>query len=130
MQLETMQQYEELLAQVRQHLETGDDDGLLALLLTLRPADVAQILAELPEGEPRGRVLALLEPVAAARVLEESPLDVQRDLLRQMSAERLHAVLDRMSHDDLADLLRSEEHTSELQSRENLVCRLLLEKKK
>src|SRR5690606_41249670 len=27
-------------------------------------------------------------------------------------------------------LLRSEEHTSELQSRENIVCRLLLEKKK
>src|SRR6266511_5546308 len=30
----------------------------------------------------------------------------------------------------LHGLLRSEEHTSELQSRENLVCRLLLEKKK
>src|SRR5690606_29666191 len=29
----------------------------------------------------------------------------------------------------LADPARSEEHTSELQSRENLVCRLLLEKK-
>src|SRR5256886_5838904 len=29
-----------------------------------------------------------------------------------------------------ADLLRSEEHTSELQSQSNLVCRLLLEKKK
>src|SRR5436309_5565011 len=29
-----------------------------------------------------------------------------------------------------AILIRSEEHTSELQSRENLVCRLLLEKKK
>src|SRR5690606_40987874 len=29
-----------------------------------------------------------------------------------------------------SDDLRSEEHTSELQSRENLVCRLLLEKKK
>src|SRR5436309_6584849 len=28
------------------------------------------------------------------------------------------------------DARRSEEHTSELQSRENLVCRLLLEKKK
>src|SRR5690606_41020618 len=28
------------------------------------------------------------------------------------------------------DTMRSEEHTSELQSRENLVCRLLLEKKK
>src|SRR5690606_40755734 len=32
--------------------------------------------------------------------------------------------------EDVADLWRSEEHTSELQSRENLVCRLLLEKKK
>src|SRR5690606_41443320 len=30
----------------------------------------------------------------------------------------------------LQNLERSEEHTSELQSRENLVCRLLLEKKK
>src|SRR5690606_13046585 len=30
----------------------------------------------------------------------------------------------------LAQVHRSEEHTSELQSRENLVCRLLLEKKK
>src|SRR5690606_41992603 len=29
-----------------------------------------------------------------------------------------------------AEYRRSEEHTSELQSRENLVCRLLLEKKK
>src|SRR5690606_39993359 len=32
--------------------------------------------------------------------------------------------------DHAAALYRSEEHTSELQSRENLVCRLLLEKKK
>src|SRR5690606_40381450 len=33
-----------------------------------------------------------------------------------------------LGHAELLD--RSEEHTSELQSRENLVCRLLLEKKK
>src|SRR5690606_40513108 len=32
-------------------------------------------------------------------------------------------------HHDVAIEDRSEEHTSELQSRENLVCRLLLEKK-
>src|SRR5437870_10744588 len=31
---------------------------------------------------------------------------------------------------ELADFVRSEEHTSELQSRGHLVCRLLLEKKK
>src|SRR5690606_40908415 len=46
-----------------------------------------------------------------------------------------------LARDDIADIMvngagrvfievRSEEHTSELQSRENLVCRLLLEKKK
>src|SRR5438874_10027273 len=32
--------------------------------------------------------------------------------------------------DKIAGLVRSEEHTSELQSRRDLVCRLLLEKKK
>src|SRR2546430_13193906 len=32
--------------------------------------------------------------------------------------------------DDARSLARSEEHTSELQSQSNLVCRLLLEKKK
>src|SRR3712207_7801263 len=37
-------------------------------------------------------------------------------------------VADDQSEDDTAD--RSEEHTSELQSRQYLVCRLLLEKKK
>src|SRR5690606_42160251 len=31
--------------------------------------------------------------------------------------------------DDVEEIARSEEHTSELQSREKLVCRLLLEKK-
>src|SRR5690606_39718485 len=39
------------------------------------------------------------------------------------------AVTDRVGN-VLAVFERSEEHTSELQSRENLVCRLLLEKKK
>src|SRR3989449_8330142 len=34
------------------------------------------------------------------------------------------------TQDDTAAALRSEEHTSELQSRLHLVCRLLLEKKK
>src|SRR5207302_10180144 len=41
---------------------------------------------------------------------------------------------DRVAHAEHRDIwpttCRSEEHTSELQSRENLVCRLLLEKKK
>src|SRR5690606_41164911 len=56
--------------------------------------------------------------------------------LREAHAAPLHRFpLDRLLprlkfHRDLAaGRLRSEEHTSELQSRENLVCRLLLEKK-
>src|SRR2546427_7109138 len=42
------------------------------------------------------------------------------------------ATLGDVPHDDLSALpaRRSEEHTSELQSQSNLVCRLLLEKKK
>src|SRR3712207_8274935 len=38
--------------------------------------------------------------------------------------------LSRLARDQSSRLLRSEEHTSELQSRQYLVCRLLLEKKK
>src|SRR5690606_42070492 len=46
--------------------------------------------------------------------------------------DALPGVLPRAERDDLRVRVprRSEEHTSELQSRENLVCRLLLEKKK
>src|SRR2546429_4251583 len=39
-------------------------------------------------------------------------------------------VLDRRLHRKVLPVKRSEEHTSELQSRLHLVCRLLLEKKK
>src|SRR2546427_8882288 len=39
-------------------------------------------------------------------------------------------VLSMISLNFLSPLMRSEEHTSELQSQSNLVCRLLLEKKK
>src|SRR2546430_7375539 len=40
------------------------------------------------------------------------------------------AMLQRAAHSAANLLYRSEEHTSELQSQSNLVCRLLLEKKK
>src|SRR5205809_4600267 len=47
--------------------------------------------------------------------------------------EPCHAIFRRAEYEWVADTLfrrRSEEHTSELQSRLHLVCRLLLEKKK
>src|SRR5256885_3150713 len=49
-----------------------------------------------------------------------------------LEPEALHGGIDHVGvlADDLGGLFRSEEHTSELQSPCNLVCRLLLEKKK
>src|SRR3989454_2984469 len=53
------------------------------------------------------------------------------DLARQPGGQRLHVVHGIEQHGILGILhVRSEEHTSELQSPCNLVCRLLLEKKK
>src|SRR5688572_22084083 len=55
--------------------------------------------------------------VSARRVARKS---------RRVAATRHHAARDGRDPDST----RSEEHTSELQSQSNLVCRLLLEKKK
>src|SRR5476651_2902348 len=47
-----------------------------------------------------------------------------------ISASARYSQLDDDIRNDLTRMPRSEEHTSELQSRQYLVCRLLLEKKK
>src|SRR3712207_8745111 len=71
--------------------------------------------------------------VDAVRRLLHRQEGVRRDQRPQPDLRAEHA----LDHDDLVlvlrivddDLERSEEHTSELQSRQYLVCRLLLEKK-
>src|SRR2546430_11021016 len=63
---------------------------------------------------------ALEGPVASVRVFPDSVG------IRVASQVQLSAV----PRDAQGTVLRSEEHTSELQSQSNLVCRLLLEKKK
>src|SRR3712207_8956622 len=62
-----------------------------------------------------------------ASILFESILARRRKARRAIS-QRGHLHLAAISFSGLAS--RSEEHTSELQSRQYLVCRLLLEKKK
>src|SRR3712207_9449778 len=57
------------------------------------------------------------------------PEDTPPRALRAAAREALHRWRE-AADDPLADRARSEEHTSELQSRQYLVCRLLLEKKK
>src|SRR5258707_4726270 len=54
-------------------------------------------------------------------------------LFRSQARKRLTPILIKLLQEDFIDEAaynRSEEHTSELQSRQYLVCRLLLEKKK
>src|SRR2546422_5561731 len=60
----------------------------------------------------RSRLAATAARRDASRAADDARLAIENDLRR------------------LAGLARSEEHTSELQSRLHLVCRLLLEKKK
>src|SRR5258707_11196123 len=55
----------------------------------------------------------------------DSELQAQTARFREVLAARTGAL-----HAEVERLKRSEEHTSELQSRQYLVCRLLLEKKK
>src|SRR5947209_14312616 len=52
------------------------------------------------------------------------------DALPILNFARLLAALQTFVDDHFVPVWRSEEHTSELQSRQYLVCRLLLEKKK
>src|SRR5690349_23993672 len=59
---------------------------------------------------------------------EHSVLDADRGKVAATHAEEREGSI-RLGLRDLSGL-RSEEHTSELQSRRDLVCRLLLEKKK
>src|SRR2546427_7837035 len=64
------------------------------------------------------------------RSLEPGLLPQPADLGRQVGAGPLLQDADDLAQHDQLARLRSEEHTSELQSQSNLVCRLLLEKKK
>src|SRR2546428_4070415 len=74
-------------------------------------------------------VIKLLPPeftseVSAARFKQEI------ELAAHLQHPNILPVLTAGAKDDLLFYVRSEEHTSELQSRSDLVCRLLLEKKK
>src|SRR2546428_5349848 len=72
---------------------------------------------------PFPAVAHVARPQAGRQVIQDNRYRVG-DIAQPMQ------VLDQVPGQDLHRLRRSEEHTSELQSRSDLVCRLLLEKKK
>src|SRR2546430_11338621 len=57
-------------------------------------------------------------------------LSSDKDLYKHQYNEHFSSVEENEAEKNNLDKERSEEHTSELQSQSNLVCRLLLEKKK
>src|SRR3989475_6181623 len=72
------------------------------------------------------------QPVPRLAYISGDPATLARDLHRLGVNYRLVAVraFDLFPQTAHVETVRSEEHTSELQSQSNLVCRLLLEKKK
>src|SRR5690606_41201219 len=108
-----------------------------------RPARLSYLSFSAPPGTPALYLLSLHDALPIYRAERDFAGAFQRQLERHLARmvagkfqrHDLKRPLDRseIGQDQLpiADRPgRSEEHTSELQSRENLVCRLLLEKKK
>src|SRR5690625_6205894 len=114
-------------------LDTMEDKRRLAL----READRIQFYREMGRQSPDFDEEVLRETAAA---LEIAVLDLEVDRLNDNPEQQEQRSLSRQAAEDAFRLLRmlplptnpmrSEEHTSELQSRGHLVCRLLLEKKK
>src|SRR5690606_24064198 len=110
----------------------SEGDGKNKKLLGGKGANLCE-MTQIGLNVPPGFVItteACLEYLASPdRSLPEGLMDEVREHIRRVE----EASGKRFGDADnplLVSVRRSEEHTSELQSRENLVCRLLLEKKK
>src|SRR2546425_6078281 len=111
---------------VRRFMPGEDLDAALAAAAELVRDGIGSVLTQLGE-QVTSRDEAAGVRDHYLRVLEEIR---QRELPTEISVKLTHLGLDLNPRACLQDLLRSEEHTSELQSLADLVCRLLLEKKK
>src|SRR3712207_8810020 len=82
------------------------------------------------------RSLGLVNHVTTPGMLMEKCLEIMRKITSKaplavgMIVDCVNAWYDKEEHGYQTEANRSEEHTSELQSRQYLVCRLLLENKK
>src|SRR5690606_41916649 len=108
--------------------------GTLLLLFVLLPARPFSTL--FPYTTLFRSLLIIAGPAAVAgHAVDE--LRIRRDSHKKRKAQEWrktwksrYCLLTLSAAPSCTTSMRSEEHTSELQSRENLVCRLLLEKKK
>src|SRR5690606_41346862 len=107
--------------------------GLLLFFFNLRPPPHSYALS-LHDALPIYPARFERRPNLAVSIIANGDVESERfDDYRKAASEQAAAYQDVTTlyiGDRLDVEPRSEEHTSELQSRENLVCRLLLEKKK
>src|SRR5690606_40736691 len=108
-----------------------DDNGVGGQVTETLEATVAQ------HGQVAGEIATGKNIRAAQQVAQQAAIDRYRRAVgvgdgqaERFFSRRLAMAEDLEEHRVEPFQQRSEEHTSELQSRENLVCRLLLEKKK
>src|SRR2546427_7555514 len=118
-------------------------DGRPQLYLLPLSGGEAQQLTDLPKGaspaawSPDGKTIAFTSTTTAEDLAkkekdkgeEKSKSDVRIVTEAEFRADD-EGYADPTEHAHIWTVARSEEHTSELQSQSNLVCRLLLEKKK
>src|SRR2546427_122564 len=84
----------------------------------------------LADGDGAPAEFALAFEVFDCVRISEGLVSVETDFVVEGRFGAWREMLDAIHELGAADTARSEEHTSELQSQSNLVCRLLLEKKK
>src|SRR5690606_39476497 len=106
-----------LVNHTNQEIEFGD---FLSCFLRASFTTHPQILALDPMEGRLFRYINFLPVSKGKAVAEKKLLTIKTSIDEVFSPQQISNRL----------YMRSEEHTSELQSRENLVCRLLLEKKK
>src|SRR5688572_32759498 len=104
--------------------------SLLFVLLSLPLVVCAQTPQATPPPPAPPRSGTFPKPVEETLPNGLRVIVIQRSESPLVSAQLLIKNGGEVDPPELAGLARSEEHTSELQSQSNLVCRLLLEKKK
>src|SRR5437773_6935865 len=98
-----------------------------------RPADpqeVTQLLANWSQGDPTALEKLIPLVYKELRHLAHRYMEGQRPNHTLQTTALVNEAYLRLADQSKPNFTRSEEHTSELQSHHDLVCRLLLEKKK
>src|SRR5690625_6439434 len=102
---------------VTELVDDGDDEGSAFHRAPARSAGAMAAWEQAAEADAASARGSACGPVAELNLVLAG--------MREVARSGWHAMPGRSAH----EALRSEEHTSELQSRGQLVCRLLLEKK-